>query len=140
MTGAGRFISIVVLFLLAGPPIGSLAFSLLGAVAASIGNQPPGTPGLIFYSGILSIVLSWFVGGIQAMLSGAAMALFEAVTGRLSVLVAMAAALVCGLVLVSEDIPMTGFSGLVLAVHLVSAAICGLIAKAVFARPAPAVR
>ncbi len=138
--GRGRFFPIVALFLAVGPPVGSLAFSVIGGLGAWLTGQPAGTAGMIFYGGLLSVVLSWFVGGIQAAISGVAMAFYEIATGRLSILAAIAAALVCGLAYVffeGEGLD-CGFALLIVAVHVVAAGVCAVLAKLLFAPVQPA--
>ena len=137
--GWGRFFVIVALFVAVGPPVGSLTFSVVGGVGAWLTGQPAGTAGMIFYGGLLSVVLSWFVGGIQAAISGVAMALYEIKTGRLSVLAAMAAGLVCGLAYLffeGEDLD-GGFALLIVAVHVVAAGVCAALVKLLLAPTRP---
>lgn len=131
--GWGRFVAIVALFIAVGPPVGALAFSVIGGVGAWLTGQPPGTAGMIFYGGILGVVLSWFVGGVQAGISGLATALFDVATGRLSILAAMTAGLACGIayVLLEGDDLGLGFTLLLLAVHVVAAGVCAVLTKLV---------
>lgn len=127
--GYGQALAIVAIFVVVGPPVGALSFSLLGGAGALLTGQTPSTAGMIFYGGLLSIVLAWFVGGIQAALAGAATALFAFFTGRVSILIAMAAGFVCGLVYIyGEDLDVA-FSVLLLCVHVVSSLVCALIAR-----------
>ncbi|MBX3582206.1 MAG: hypothetical protein KF810_09940 [Rhizobiaceae bacterium] len=129
--GYGQALAIVAVFIALGPPVGALTFSLLGGAGALLTGQPQGTAGMIFYGGLLSIALAWFIGGIQAALAGIATAVFALFTGRVSILVAMVAGLACGLVYIYGEGLDTTFAVLLLCVHIVSSLACALIARAI---------
>ena len=132
MAGLRAFVAIVGVFLLLGPPLGSLTFSLVGAAGALITRQPPGTAGMMFYGGLLSFVLSWLVGGIQAAVAGAITAAYALRTGRFSWLLAIVSGLVPALVYVYREDLAGAFGLLILTVHVVPAVICTGIAKAMW--------
>jgi hypothetical protein len=138
MSGLGRFIGIVALFSVVGPPIGAIAFGVVGAAGAWLIDAPPGTAAMILGGGMFGIFFSWFIGGLQAAVAGAAMAGFAALTGRLSVIVAMAAGLLAGLPRIYEEWDSAPYAALLAVVHLAPACACGLIAKAIWA-PLPVV-
>lgn len=127
-----RGAAIVAFFTAAGPPIGAVAFSILGAAAAWLTGQPAGTAGLAFYGGLLGLPLSWFVGGAQAAASGLAMAVSKAFAPRFAPLSAMAAAALAGLLSPAGDDAEGGFLGLVLAVHVVAAGACAMLAQTIW--------
>jgi hypothetical protein len=138
--GWGRLVAIVAVFVVIGPPVGALAFSVIGGLGAWLTGQPSGTAGMIFYGGILGVVLSWFVGGVQAGMCGLLTALFDVAKGRLSVFAAMVAGLACGIVYVlleGDDLDL-GFTLLLLTVHVVAAGVCAVVAKLVLGPTRPA--
>ncbi|MBX9458071.1 MAG: hypothetical protein KL863_19735 [Rhizobium sp.] len=134
----GRPLGIVVLFFLLGPPIGALAFSTIGALGALVMGQSGTTAAMIFHGAIVGIVFSWFVGGFQAFIAGAAMAIFELVTRRQSLAVPMIAGLVAGIPYMIEEDLGGGLSTLLLIIHLVASLGCGLLVKATW-KPMPPV-
>ena len=127
-------LGVTALFAVAGHPIGATTFSLLGGAGAWLTDQPPGTAGMIFYGGLLALGFSWLVGGLQAALTGAAVALGALWLGRVSVALAMATS--AGLAFAwAEDLgPL--FSALMVAVHVVPAIACTLIAHSIWGRQA----
>jgi len=109
---------------------------LLGAAGAWLTGQPPGTAGLIFYGGILSLVLAWAIGGLQAAASGLAVVFFAARMQRYSLPVAAAAGGATGLayffIHLADEGAGAGFVALTLAVHAVAALVCALLARVLF--------
>ncbi len=72
-----RLLSIVALFGLVGPPLGALLFaaiSILGQFAIPDSMGP-----LLFYGSLMLLPLSYLIGGLQALASGVAMALWVGV-------------------------------------------------------------
>lgn len=120
---------IVILFVVIGPPIGAMAFSIIGATGALATGQPPGTAGMIFYGGLLGIALSWFVGGLQALASGIAMAAYAAARRRLSLLIPTVAGAMTGIIYQFEEGPAGAFGLLLIATHAVAALACAVLAK-----------
>lgn len=133
---AGLFVRIVVLFLVAGPPVGAVAFSLLGGAGAWATGQPGGTAGLVFYGGLLAVVVSWAVGGIQAAATGILVALSAVKRRRYSPTIAAVAGLAIGLayhvIHLADEAPGFGLAALMVAVHGVSAVVCNAIAGRLF--------
>lgn len=127
-----RILAMTALFLAVGPPVGALTFAFVGGAGAVLTGQPPGTAGMILNGGLLGIALSWLIGGIQAAVAGFAMAAFAALSGRLSIVVAMLAGALTAAVYVAGEGLEPLFASLVVAVHIVPAGICGFIAKAIW--------
>ncbi len=124
-----RFLAVLLVFVLVGPPLGSLTVSFAGSLVALALGDDTGVAGLVFYSGLLGIPLSWFVGGVQAAVAGLAFATFVVVGKRPSIAIGIAGGLVAGLgYLLREDLYWPA-SGVVLLAHVVAAAICGMSAK-----------
>jgi hypothetical protein len=67
-----RFLAVLLVFVLVGPPLGSLTVSLAGSLVALALGDDTGMAAVVFYSGLLGMPLSWFVGGVQAKMVGAA--------------------------------------------------------------------
>ena len=136
MGSIGFILRIVLLFLVAGPPVGALAFSFLGAAAAWLTVQPAGTAGMAFYGGILAVVISWAIGGLQAASAGLIVALAALIAGRYRLRAAAGAGLATGfaflLVHLADEGEGLAFSLLVVAVHVVAATVCGGLARVLF--------
>lgn len=126
----GQLLGIVVLFVALGPPIGALAFGVLGAAGAVLTGQPEGTAGMFLYSGLLGIIFSWWVGGLQALVAGLAMAVFAGVTKRMSLAAPTVAGLVAGLPFRIEERATEDFTILLILTHAIAALACGLLARA----------
>lgn len=125
------FLGISALFFFIGPPVGAIAFSLLGAAGAIATGSPDGIAAMIFHAGLFAVLLSWLVGGVPALLAGAATALFTIATRRISLLAAMGAgALVAVPSVVEQWDAGLPFLALLVGVHLAAALVCGLIARA----------
>lgn len=132
----GFVLRIAVLFLVAGPPIGALAFGLLGATAAWLSGQPAGTAGMVFYGGIFAVFISWAIGGLQAAAAGLIVAAAALAARRYSLRLAAGAGLATGLAYVLIHLADEGsgvaFGALVLSVHIVAAVICTILARTLF--------
>lgn len=124
-----RFVAVLLVFLLAGPPIGAVTVSLAGGLVALIFGDEYGMAGLVFYSGLLAIPLSWLVGGAQAAVAGIAFATFAAVARRPSIAAGIVGGFAAGLVFVARGDLEGPALAVVLAAHVAAAATCGAIAK-----------
>ena len=123
-----RFFAVLLVFIFVGPPVGAVIVSLVGSVVTFAFGDDPGMVGLLFYSGLLAIPLSSFVGGIQAAVAGLTFAIFATVAGRPSAWAGLVGGLVAGLgYLLRGDLDWST-SGVVLIAHVVAAAVCGMIA------------
>lgn len=128
-----RFVAVLLVFLLAGPPIGAVTVSLVGGLAALIHGDETDMAGLVFYSGLLAIPLSWLVGGVQAAVAGLAFAASAAFARRWAVVAGIAGAVAAGPVFFARDDLDAPALAVVLTAHVVAAATCGLIARTMLA-------
>lgn len=134
-----RFVAVVLVFVLVGPPLGAVTVGLAGGLAALVLGDDSGMAGLVFYAALLGLPLSWFFGGVQAAVAGLAFAAFAAIAPRPSIAVGIAAGLVAGLPYgLGEDLSGAEL-GVVLLAHGVAAAICGVIGQSML-RSAASVR
>lgn len=119
-------------YLLLGPPIGTVALFLLMALTQSGGSSTIG--GLEATQNVLgalvfAVPLSYLFGGMQALLTGLAAALWEKWKGRTPVVVPLLTAVVMwlatGTTVINDPAGiLTGLSLAMLAVHLLAAAAC----------------
>lgn len=128
-----RFVAVLLVFVLAGPPIGAVTVSVVGGLAALVFGDETGMAGLVFYSGLLAIPLSWLVGGVQAAVAGLAFATFAAVARRPSIAAGIVGGFAAGLVYAARGDLEGPAIAVVLAAHVVAAATCGLIATIMLA-------
>lgn len=126
----GRLFGIVALFTALGPPIGALAFGLLGAAGAVLTGAPDGAAGMFLYGGLLGIVFSWWVGGLQALAAGLAMAAFAAVTRRMSLAPPVIVGLLAGIPFAIGERASVDFALLLILTHAIPALACGLLVRA----------
>lgn len=125
------FLGMSAMFFFIGPPVGAMAFAVLGGLGAVVTGAPDGTAGMIFYGGLFAVMISWLAAGIPALLAGAGTALYAIATRRISLLAAMGAGALVAIPSVIEQwdggLP---FAALMVGVHVVAAFVCGLIARA----------
>jgi hypothetical protein len=126
------------LFFLLGPPIGANAFTTMSALSNLVNGHGGATGGMIFHLTIIGIAFSWAVGGLQAFVAGAAMAIFELATRRQSLVVPVIAGLVAGIPYMIEDGPGAGFFTHLMYIHPIAALCCGLLVKTIW-KPIPPV-
>lgn len=125
-----RFIAVLFVFVLVGPPVGAVTVSLAGSLVALVLGDDSGMAGLVFYSGLLGIPLSWLVGGVQAAFAGLAFAASAAVGIRSSVAFGIAGGFIAGLAYLFRAELDWPTAGVILVAHVVAAAVCGMIATA----------
>lgn len=132
-----RILAVVLVFVFAGPPLGALTVSLAGSLLAYVFGEETGMAGLVFYSGLLAVPVSWLFGGLQAGFAGLVFAADSGIRKRPSISVGIAAGLVSGFVYLSrQDLDWPTY-GVVLLGHGVAAAACGAIGKSML-RDVPA--
>ena len=146
----GRFVGIVAVFVVLGPPVGALAVTLLlaalglGSGLAADGwlDQGRFVVGVMLLGLVFGLPISYIVGTAPAALVGLAIAAWDAHTGRISLYVALGAALVLGVLaalrsagLVSASEGEGAAQGAILLAHLAAAGLCWLLARAIFSRP-----
>ena len=124
-----RFVAVLLAFVLVGPPLGAVTVSLAGGLVAFALGDDSGMAGLVFYSGLLGIPLSWFVGGVQAAAAGLAFAAFAAIARRPSIMAGTVGGLAAGLPYVLGEELSEAALAVVLFAHVVAAAVCGAIGK-----------
>lgn len=124
-----RLLSTVGLFVLIGPPVGAITLSLVGYIGALVTSQPPGIADMLLYGGLMGIVLSWLVGGVQAAFAGAATAVASFNTSLPPMAVAAAAGLVTGSIHSYGEGFEPLFDALVITVHVVPAVFCAWLAR-----------
>ncbi len=128
-----RFVAVLLVFVLVGPPLGAVTVSLAGGLVAFALGDDSGMAGLVFYSGLLGIPLSWFVGGVQAAVAGLAFATFAAIARRPSIVAGVVGGLAAGLpYALGEELNGAALTVVLLA-HVVAAAVCGVIGKSMLA-------
>ncbi|HHZ10787.1 MAG TPA: hypothetical protein GX405_18620 [Rhizobiales bacterium] len=124
-----RLLAAVLVFVIAGPPLGALTVSLAGSFLALAFGDDNGMAGLVFYSALLAVPVSWLFGGLQAAFAGLAFAAVAAVRGRPAISVAVAAGVFGGVMYLHRgDLDWPAY-GVVLLGHVVAAATCGAIGK-----------
>lgn len=147
----GRFAGIVALFAVLGPPVGGLVVSaLLASLTASSDLAVDGGTerarlfsGMMMLGVVFGLPLSYIVGGVSALLIGAATAAWDARKGTISPYVALGCALVLGgLAALRQGDPAWASEGeriaqlAMLLAHLAAAGLCWLVARTIFGRPA----
>lgn len=145
-----RFIGIVAVFLVIGPPVGALAVTLLLAALGLGSGQGAGgwadqgrlVVGAILLGLVFGIPISYIVGAVPAAMIGLATAAWDARKGRVPFHVPLGAALVLGVLAAGRLNHLVLSAGgeraaqvAVLLAHLAAACLCWLMARAIFAKP-----
>lgn len=125
-----RLVSTVGLFVLIGPPVAAITLSLVGYIGALVTGQPPGIADMLLYGGLMGIVLSWLVGGVQAAFAGVATAVASLYSPLPPIVVAAGAGLVTGSIQIYSDGFEPLFNALMIAVHVAPAVFCAWLARA----------
>jgi len=126
---ASRFIAIVAVFALLGPPIGTVLFALLVLAAGTAGLFPEGTGYILSYGALLLLPLSYMIAGLQALVTGLVTALWIFRRTSAPWFVPVGAALLAGIVDALKSEPDLSMQAVLLAVHAGTALICWLIAR-----------
>lgn len=149
-SSGSRFIGIVAVFVVIGPPVGALAVTLLlAALSLGSGHAADGwadqgrfVVGAMLLGLVFGIPISYIVGAVPAALTGLATAAWDANKGRVPFYVPLGAALVLGVLaagrlgrLVSAGDGERTAQIAVLLAHLAAACLCLLVVRAVFIRP-----
>lgn len=146
-----RFAGIIAVFVVFGPPVGALAVTLLlAALGLSSGLAAEGwldqgrfALGVMLLGLVFGLPISYLVGAARAALVGLATAAWNARTRRISLHVALGAALALGvsaalrpasLISASEGERVAQIA--IPLAHLAAAGLCWLLARAIFGRPA----
>lgn len=122
-----RAIAVFLIYLLAGPLFGALAFGVLITIATAF--LEPGLGLTMLYASIMLFPLAYLVGGIQAAAVGAAAALATWRQGAAPLWLPLGVALVAAGFHVARIHENAIDSLILIAVHLISAAICWLVTR-----------
>lgn len=120
-------VAVVAIFVLVGPLVGALAFAVLITLLAALEGDGVGL--LFVYATLAFLPLAYLVGGAQAAVTGLVTAAFAWREGHAPAWVPLAAALAAGAVLASRDHEEWILSAVLIAVHLLSALACWLLAR-----------
>jgi len=125
----GHWLVILGVFAVAGPVIGTLIFVVLMMAASAVGAIPAELAPLVGYGALILLPLTFVIGGVQAVGSGLAVALWMAARRRDTPwwLPAGVAAAGSGFYLGRTDFAL-GEQAIVLAVHVLAAVACWGIA------------
>lgn len=121
-------LAIVVIFVLIGPLVGALAFAVLLTLVTALDD--PGVGLLFVYATLAFLPLAYLIGGAQAAATGIVTAVFAWRRGSAPLWVPLSAALVTGIVFASREHENWSDTAILLAVHLLSALACWLVARA----------
>ena len=147
---AGRFVGIVAVFTLLGPPVGAIVVTGLLSILASFSElsvdgwqeRTRMFSGMMLLGIVFGLPLSYLAGGISALMTGLATAFWDARKGVISLPVAMGGGLVLGLLAASRQGDLLSASEgegvaqiAMLLAHLAAAAVCYLVARAIFTAP-----
>lgn len=120
-------VAVVAIFVLAGPLAGALAFAVLMTLLTMLEGDNAGM--LFVYAALAFLPLAYLIGGAQAAVTGLVTAAFAWRNGSAPAWVPLAAALAAGAVGASRSHEDWQATAILLAVHLLSALFCWLLAR-----------
>lgn len=125
----GRCALVVLIFVLAGPPVGAVTMSLLGGTLVLIDQSDTGTGAYLFQAGLAGLVFSWLVGWRQALVAGIVFVGYAAWKGRSSILLPAIAGVLAGLPRTLGEGGPVIFTMFLVFAHVSAALFCGLLAR-----------
>ncbi len=127
---------VVLVFAVLGPPVGALAFGVMVAAAAPFFAPDDGLGLLVLYGVVLLLPVAWMVGGLQAVLTGAATALWSWRHGAVPLRIPLIAACVLAAISVARSGETLDVAVLLFAAHPVAAAASWLVCARLLGWPA----
>lgn len=122
-------VAVVAIFVLAGPLVGALVFALLITLLSVLEGDSASM--LFVYAAFAFLPLAYLIGGAQAAVTGVVTAAYAWRRGRAPAWVPLAGALAAGAILASRDHEDWTATAILIAVHVLSALACWLLARAV---------
>ena len=94
-----NFFVVVLIFLLIGPPVGAVVFLAMIAVWIGKGSDPGSVASVFAFLTLYGLLFSWFIGGLPAVLTGLAFAIWQTFVGPVRATIAAVAGIAAGLLL-----------------------------------------
>ena len=130
-----NFFVVVLIFVLVGPPVGAIVFLGMLAVWLAKGTDPGAVASVFAFLTLYGVLFSWFIGGLPAVLTGLAFAIWQTFIGRARATLAAVAGVCAGLLVslaagdIARDIGDPPMFPLYLVTCLAATMACWLLAR-----------